>query len=60
MAPLIIYGATGYTGRMVSEHAKFIGLGFTVAGRFEQKLEDLASQLEAHYCILDLDEKRNH
>ncbi|KAJ5744902.1 NAD(P)-binding protein [Penicillium manginii] len=57
MAPLIIYGATGYTGRMASEHAKSIGLDFALAGRSENKLKDFACRLEVPYYTFDLNER---
>ncbi|KAJ5087578.1 NAD(P)-binding protein [Penicillium angulare] len=54
MSALLIYGATGYTGRMVSEHAKTIGLDFAIAGRTESKLKDMASRLNVPYYAFDL------
>ncbi|PYI12198.1 NAD(P)-binding protein [Aspergillus sclerotiicarbonarius CBS 121057] len=54
MASLIIYGATGYTGRMASEQAASIGLDFAIAGRTEQKLKTLASQLQVPYYVFDI------
>lgn len=33
MKTLLIYGATGYTGRMAAERAKALGLNFEIAGR---------------------------
>ncbi|OKL55960.1 hypothetical protein UA08_08587 [Talaromyces atroroseus] len=56
MAPLIIYGATGYTGKMASEHAKSLGLDFIIAGRTEQKLKSLASLLDVGYSVFDVDQ----
>ncbi|VUC29571.1 unnamed protein product [Clonostachys rosea] len=45
MARLLIYGATGYTGRLASEHARHIGLDFLVAGRSESKTKELATEI---------------
>lgn len=42
---LMIYGATGYTGRMASEQAKAVGLDVILAGRDEAKLSALGSEL---------------
>ncbi|MGI5191621.1 saccharopine dehydrogenase family protein [Promicromonospora sp. CA-289599] len=42
---LLIYGATGYTGRLVAERAVHIGLDVTVAGRDTGKVGDLAGSL---------------
>ncbi|WP_267463887.1 hypothetical protein [Rouxiella silvae] len=33
MKTLLIYGATGYTGRMIAKQAKTVGLDFVIAGR---------------------------
>jgi short subunit dehydrogenase-like uncharacterized protein len=38
MKTLMIYGAAGYTGRMVTEHAKAAGLNIIVAGGSEDAL----------------------
>lgn len=54
MASLIIYGATGYTGRLICEQATRTGLTFTIAGRSEQKLQALASTLEVSYQVFDV------
>jgi len=42
---LMIYGATGYTGRMASEQAKAIGLDVILAGRDAARLSALGSEL---------------
>ncbi|BCS28605.1 saccharopine dehydrogenase family protein [Aspergillus puulaauensis] len=54
MAPLIIYGATGYTGRLASENAKGLNLDFSIAGRTNQKLRMLASSLDVPYSVFDV------
>ena len=51
MARLMIYGATGYTGRMASEHAKRAALDFVLAGRTETKLKELAVSLGVPYSV---------
>ncbi|KAJ5273171.1 NAD(P)-binding protein [Penicillium angulare] len=56
MSPLLIYGATGYTGHIISERAKSIGLDFAIAGRTESTLKDLASRLQVPYYVSDLHE----
>jgi len=35
MKTLLIYGATGYTGRMAAENAKAAGTSFVIGGRDE-------------------------
>jgi short subunit dehydrogenase-like uncharacterized protein len=40
MNKLMIYGATGYTGRMVAEHAAAAGTPIVLAGRNEKPLSN--------------------
>jgi short subunit dehydrogenase-like uncharacterized protein len=55
MPKLLIYGASGYTGRIASHHAKSLGLDFIVAGRAKStKAQDLAIELCANYRLFDL------
>lgn len=54
MAPLVIYGATGYTGRMASENAKSLNLDFMIAGRTEEKLTPFACSLGVPYSVFDM------
>ncbi|OYQ08361.1 hypothetical protein B7L09_23200 [Pseudomonas mandelii] len=49
MSTLLIYGATGYTGRMAAGRAKALGLTFEIAGRNHQRLAALARQLNVPY-----------
>jgi short subunit dehydrogenase-like uncharacterized protein len=56
MKTLMIYGATGYTGRMVAEHAKDAGLDVIVAGREQAPLAELASKLGAGYRVFSVDD----
>lgn len=55
MKTLLIYGATGYTGRMIAKQAKDAGLNFVIAGRNKEKLDELAKTLDvrAHAFALD-------
>ncbi|MEA9992922.1 saccharopine dehydrogenase NADP-binding domain-containing protein [Pseudomonas sp. 10B1] len=55
MSTLLIYGATGYTGRMAAERAKVLGLNFEIAGRSQQRLAALAAQLDVPYRVFDTD-----
>ena len=43
--PIAVYGATGYTGRLVAEELKKAGAEFVLSGRNERKLEELAGTL---------------
>lgn len=51
MKTLMIYGATGYTGRMAAEHAKKLGLNLVLAGRNTERLASLAAELNAPYRV---------
>ncbi|WJK12359.1 saccharopine dehydrogenase family protein [Pseudomonas fluorescens] len=56
MSTLMIYGATGYTGRMAAEHAKALGLDLVIAGRTAEKLQSLAAQLNVPFRVFKPDE----
>lgn len=55
MKTLMIYGASGYTGRMATEHAKATGLNIIVAGRDETKIKTLATELGVSSKVFSLD-----
>ena len=56
MKKLMIYGATGYTGRMVAEHAKAAGTAVVLGGRSATPLAELAMKLGLEYRIFALDD----
>lgn len=37
--PVVVYGASGYTGRLVMEHLRELGIPFIAAGRNREKVE---------------------
>lgn len=37
--PVVVYGASGYTGRLVMEHLRELGISFIAAGRSREKIE---------------------
>jgi short subunit dehydrogenase-like uncharacterized protein len=51
---LMIYGATGYTGRMASGYAKDAGLDLILAGRDEARISALGSELGVKTRVLAL------
>ena len=53
---LLIYGATGYTGRLVAERAVQTGLDVTVAGRDAGKVRELAGSLGVESRVFDVDD----
>ncbi|MGY2374592.1 saccharopine dehydrogenase family protein [Pseudomonas sp. SDO524_S393] len=55
MKTLMIYGATGYTGRMAAQHAKHLGLNLVLAGRNAERLASLAVELDAPCRVFTTD-----
>jgi len=53
---LLIYGAAGYTGRLVCERAKELGLSFEIAGRAGHAIEALAKELEVPHRVFSVDD----
>lgn len=56
MKKLMIYGASGYTGRMAAARAKVVGLELVVAGRHEAPLQELATTLGVEYRVFVLND----
>lgn len=54
---LLIYGATGYTGKLISARARSEGLAFEIAGRDAAKLAPLARELGVPYRVLGVDDE---
>ena len=45
--PVVVYGASGYTGRLVAEYLREYNVPFIAAGRNRERIEDvLARALE--------------
>jgi short subunit dehydrogenase-like uncharacterized protein len=53
---VLIYGATGYTGRLIAEHARHLRRSLIVAGRTAHRVEELASQLGVAGRVFSLDD----
>lgn len=51
---LVVYGATGLTGRLVVEAAQARGLAPVLMGRNAQKLQALAAQRDLPWCAVEL------
>ncbi|QCE34869.1 hypothetical protein FAI40_05620 [Acetobacteraceae bacterium] len=51
----MIYGANGYTGRLIAELAEKIGMTPVLAGRNKEALAKLATKLDFEYRIFTLD-----
>ena len=55
-ARLMIYGATGYTGQLLSARAKKVGLDFVVAGRNPERTADLGKNLSVEHRSFSIDD----
>jgi short subunit dehydrogenase-like uncharacterized protein len=53
---ILIYGAYGYTGKLVSEHAQAAGHKVLLAGRSEAPLQALAKELQLPYRVQSLED----
>lgn len=53
---LLIYGATGYTGKMISQRAREAGLEIEIAGRDKAKVAALAGELGVPYRVFGVDD----
>ncbi|WP_342104741.1 saccharopine dehydrogenase family protein [Methylobacterium sp. SI9] len=58
MGTILIYGATGYTGTLLAEHARAQGLRPILAGRDPDKLRPLARRLDLESRAARLDEPK--
>jgi short subunit dehydrogenase-like uncharacterized protein len=56
MKKLMIYGATGYTGRMAAQRAAAAGTPLILAGRNKAALVSLAASLKVEYRVFALDD----
>lgn len=59
MKRIMIYGATGYTGSLISQKAKAYRLNIVLAGRDRSKLNDLARATGYDYIDFPLDNPEN-
>lgn len=56
MSTFLLYGANGYTGRLIARYASDYGLKPLLAGRNREALEPLASSLSLPWRVLDLED----
>ncbi|KAH8886338.1 NAD(P)-binding protein, partial [Thozetella sp. PMI_491] len=59
MPSFMIYGATGYTGRIAAGHAKSSGLDVILAGRTESKIRELAASLNVPFRVFDVNDPQH-
>ena len=50
----LLYGANGYTGKLIAKYAALYGLDPILAGRTEEAIKALADELKLPYKIIDL------
>jgi short subunit dehydrogenase-like uncharacterized protein len=55
--PLMIYGAYGYTGELITQNAVKKGWKPLLAGRNEAKVKALANRFGLEYAVFDVNEK---
>ena len=58
MGNFLVYGATGFTGRLIAEHAVERGLNPVLAGRNAAKLRPLADRLRLQHRAFDLQRRK--
>ena len=54
MTEFMVYGCTGYTGRLVTEYAKSQGLPFILAGRNAERVRALGMKFDLRYRVFDI------
>ncbi len=59
MARILIYGANGYSGRLVTAQAQKNNLDITLAGRNEEAVNQLAEQTQLPCLVFDLSSRQN-
>lgn len=57
-AEILIYGAYGYTGRLISLQAKKQSIVVHLAGRNEQSLQKMAKETGFNYTVVSLEEEQ--
>ncbi len=53
----LLYGANGYTGKLIAKYAADYGLTPILAGRNKDEISELATQLNLPFRIVDLNDK---
>lgn len=59
MPQLLVYGATGYTGRLITSYARSLGMNFLIAGRSQENIKRLAETSDLKYRIFDTAGEQN-
>ena len=55
---ILVYGANGYTGKLIARHAKQTGTDIILAGRSADKVKDVAEPLGFQWRAFGLDDKQ--
>ena len=56
---ILIYGAAGYTGKIIASRAKELNIDFEIAGRESINIENLAKELSVDYHIFSVDDEQS-
>jgi short subunit dehydrogenase-like uncharacterized protein len=56
MNPILLYGANGYTGRLIAQMAKKQGVELILAGRSERAISELAEETGFSHRVFSLEE----
>jgi len=56
---ILIYGANGYTGKLITQEAKEIGIKVEIAGRNEKAIQSLALETGFPFHIVELNDTAN-
>lgn len=54
---MLLYGATGYTGKIIAERARELNIDFEIAGRDKNKLRSLSNELNVGYHVFDVHDR---
>ena len=56
---ILLYGATGYTGKLIAREARAKGAGVVLAGRNPNRLKAVARPLDLPWRAFDLADREN-
>ncbi|MDQ0968667.1 short subunit dehydrogenase-like uncharacterized protein [Flavobacterium sp. W4I14] len=54
---MLLYGAAGYTGKIIAARAKELNLDFEIAGREADRIQELATDLGVPYHVFTVDDQ---
>ncbi|NJI72760.1 NAD(P)H-binding protein [Sphingobacterium kitahiroshimense] len=54
---MLLYGATGYTGKIIAARARELNIDFEIAGRDKSKIRSLSNELNVGYHVFEVHDK---